>query len=143
GPGRRLSPTLPPRTHPMSTVIPPTIDIHLSASDLRGAMEQDVATGLTAEPKQLPPVYFYDDRGSRLFDEITRLDEYYPTRCEREILGARADEIAELVQAQTLVELGSGTSEKTRLLLDALTSTGTLRRFVPFDVSEAILREAA
>src|ERR1700727_1480715 len=65
----------PPKATSMPTVIPPTIDIHLSPSDLRNAMEEDVRAGLTTAPKQLPPVYFYDDRGSRLFDDITRLDE--------------------------------------------------------------------
>ncbi len=78
----------------MTSVIPPTIDVHLSGKALRGAMERDVRHGLTAKPKQLPPVYFYDDRGSRLFDEITRLPEYYPTRAERSILDAHAGEIA-------------------------------------------------
>jgi L-histidine Nalpha-methyltransferase len=126
----------------MSTVIPPTIDVHLSAADLRFAMEQDVATGLTAEPKQLPPVYFYDDRGSRLFDEITRLPEYYPTRSERAILDAHAGDIAVRAGADTLVELGAGTCEKSRLLLDAMRSTGRLRRFLPLDVSDTTLREA-
>src|ERR1700692_2263773 len=116
------------------------MDIHLSAEDLRGALENDVRIGLTAERKWLPPVWFYDDRGSQLFDEITRLPEYYPTRAERAILVARAAEIADVTGAHTLVELGSGTSEKTRLLLGALVDAGTLRRFVPFDVSEATLR---
>jgi L-histidine N-alpha-methyltransferase len=98
---------------------------------------------LTETPKQLPPKWFYDDRGSALFDEITRLPEYYLTRCEREILADRAGEIAGITQADTLVELGSGTSEKTRLLLDAFSRGGTLRRFVPFDVNEGVLRDAA
>ena len=79
----------------MTDVIPPTIDIHLSPRDLRDAMEQDVRTGLTAAPKMLPPVYFYDERGSKLFDAITRLPEYYPTRSERSILDAHAKDIAE------------------------------------------------
>src|SRR5207244_6998559 len=85
--------------------------------------------------------WFYDSRGSRLFNEITRLPEYYPTRREREILVARAPAVA-ATGADTLVELGSGTSEKTRLLLDAMAGAGRLRRFVPFDVSEATLRDA-
>jgi L-histidine N-alpha-methyltransferase len=127
----------------MTPVIPPSIDIHLSADDLRGAMERDVATGLLARPKQLPPVYFYDDRGSRLFDEITRLPEYYPTRSERSILDAHAGDIARRAAADTLVELGAGTCEKSRLLLDAMRSTGRLRRFVPLDVSDTTLSEAA
>jgi len=127
----------------VTAVIPPTIETHLSLGDLRDAMERDVRTGLTADPKTLPPVYFYDDRGSRLFDEITRLPEYYPTRCERSILDTRAGDIAERSGADTLVELGAGTCEKSRVLLDAMRSTGNLQRFVPLDVSETTLWEAA
>ena len=118
-------------------------DVHLYPEELVRALREDVARGLTAVPKELPPKWFYDERGSQLFDEITRLEEYYPTRREREILIERADEIAAVTGAQALVELGSGTSEKTRILLDALRGHGTLRRFVPFDVSEECLREAA
>jgi L-histidine N-alpha-methyltransferase len=120
-----------------------TIDVHLAPDDMTAALRADARDGLTAKPKELPPKWFYDDRGSQLFDEITRLGEYYPTRCERTILAARADDIAVRTRADTLVELGSGTSEKTRLLLDALRDAGTLRRFVPFDVSEQTLRDAA
>jgi L-histidine Nalpha-methyltransferase len=127
----------------MPTVIPPTIDIHLSGDDLRAAMERDVRAGLTARPKSIPPVYFYDDRGSRLFDEITRLPEYYPTRSERSILETYAGEIAEHSGADTLVELGAGTCEKSRVLLDALQSAGHLTRFIPLDVSDTTLWEAA
>jgi L-histidine N-alpha-methyltransferase len=119
------------------------IDIHLGSDDLARALRADARRGLTSTPKELPPKYFYDERGSLLFDEITRLPEYYPTRREREILLAHADDIARLSQAHTLVELGSGTSEKTRILLDALCARDCLRRFAPFDVSEAILRDAA
>src|SRR3954462_13663505 len=97
-------------------------------------MREDVRRGLTATPKFLPPKWFYDARGSALFDTITRLPEYYLTRREREILRARASEIAAVSGADTLVELGSGTSDKTRFLLDALDRRGTLKRFVPFDV---------
>ena len=107
------------------------------------ALEADVRDGLAQVPKTLPPKWFYDDRGSELFDAITRLPEYYPTRAERAILQERAGEIASRTGADTLVELGSGTSEKTRLLLDALAHAGTLQRFVPFDVSEETLRAAA
>jgi L-histidine Nalpha-methyltransferase len=120
-----------------------TIDVHIEPADFVDALRSDASRGLTANPKELPPKWFYDDRGSQLFDAITRLPEYYPTRTERAILAARSDEIARVTGADTLVELGSGTSEKTRLLLDALRSAGTLTRFVPFDVSEATLREAA
>jgi L-histidine Nalpha-methyltransferase len=106
-------------------------------------IEEDVQRGLTARPKDIPPKWFYDDRGSSLFDEITRVEEYYPTRCERAILEARAPEIARRTNADTLVELGSGTSEKTRVLLDGMRRAGTLRRFVPFDVSKRTLHDAA
>lgn len=118
------------------------VDVHLPAGTMRAALEADVRAGLTAACKTLPPKWFYDDRGSRLFTEITRLPEYYPTRREREILTREAGEIAAATRADTLVELGSGTSEKTRLLLDALQAAGTLRRFVPFDVDPTVLRAA-
>src|SRR5690242_18804278 len=103
-------------------------------------MREDVRRGLSATPKVLPPKYFYDARGSELFEEITRLPEYYPTRTERAILAARAPEVAWLTAARTLVELGSGSSEKTRLLLRALKPT--LRSYVPVDVSESALAGA-
>ncbi|MGH3909878.1 MAG: L-histidine N(alpha)-methyltransferase, partial [Pseudonocardiaceae bacterium] len=92
--------------------------------------------------KWLPPKWFYDARGSELFEQITTLPEYYPTRTERELLRRSAGDIARLAAADTLVELGSGSSEKTRLLLDALTAAGSLQRFVPLDVSESALRGA-
>jgi L-histidine N-alpha-methyltransferase len=120
-----------------------TVDVHLAPDATARALEADVRAGLTATPKTLPPKWFYDDRGSELFDEITRLPEYYPTRTERSILVEHARDLAELTKADTLIELGSGTSEKTRLLLDALRDAGTLERFVPFDVSEQTLRDAA
>lgn len=119
-----------------------SLERHLGPDAMREALEADVRAGLSASPKTLPPKWFYDARGSDLFDQITRLPEYYPTRRESEVLTAHADEIAALTQADTLVELGSGTSEKTRLLLTALHSAGTLRRFVPFDVDEWILTVA-
>ena len=121
---------------------PITIDVHLDDADTDRALRADVRDGLTSQPKTLPPKWFYDDRGSQLFDDITRLPEYYPTRREREILEARSDEIARASGATTLVELGSGTSTKTRLLLDALRNAGTLEMFSPFDCSEATLRDA-
>ena len=120
-----------------------TVDVHLAPDSMARALDADVRAGLGSTPKSLPPKWFYDDRGSELFDQITRLPEYYPTRTERSILAAHADDVAELTKADTLVELGSGTSEKTRLLLDALRDAGTLERFVPFDVSEQTLRDAA
>jgi L-histidine N-alpha-methyltransferase len=107
------------------------------------SLEQDARVGLTSKPKDIPPKWFYDDRGSELFDEITRLPEYYPTRCERAILAAHAGEIVRRAGADTLVELGSGTSEKTRLLLDAMRDNNSLVRFVPFDVSKRTLHDAA
>ncbi|MBS9535446.1 L-histidine N(alpha)-methyltransferase [Mycobacterium sp. M1] len=115
---------------------------HLAADAARAALSRDVRHGLTQTPKSLPPKWFYDDVGSELFDRITRLPEYYPTRAEAQILRARSAEIAAASGADTLVELGSGTSEKTRLLLDALRATGTLRRFVPFDVDSSVLAMA-
>jgi L-histidine N-alpha-methyltransferase len=119
------------------------IDVRLTPAELRTALREDVRHGLCASPKWLPAKWHYDEAGSLLFDQITQMPEYYPTRREREILAARVDEIAQISQADTLIELGSGTSEKTRLLLSALSAAGRLRRFVPFDVSEAILRDSA
>jgi L-histidine N-alpha-methyltransferase len=109
----------------------------------RAALRADVRAGLTAVPKTLPPKYFYDARGSELFDEITRLPEYYLTRSETAILTARAAEIAAETACESLVELGSGTSAKTRLLLRALLAGGTLREFTPFDVDPSVLAEAS
>ncbi len=120
----------------------PVIDVHLHPDDLAGALRRDVGTGLTARPKWLPPKWFYDDAGSDLFDQITRLPEYYPTEREREILRREAAAIARTSGADTLIELGSGTTDKTRTLLDAFRATG-LRRFVPFDVCEGIVRSSA
>ncbi|HEY4625591.1 MAG TPA: L-histidine N(alpha)-methyltransferase [Blastococcus sp.] len=116
---------------------------HLGTDDAAAALRADALAGLTAAPKTLPPRWFYDQRGSELFDEITRLPEYYPTRTERAILAARAPEIAAATGAEMLVELGSGTSDKTRLLLTALRQAGALRRFVPFDVDPSVLQQAA
>ena len=115
---------------------------YLAADAAEAALRRDVRNGLDAEPKSLPPKWFYDSVGSDLFDQITRLPEYYPTRAEAQILRTRAGEIAAASGADTLVELGSGTSEKTRMLLDALRDRGSLRRFVPFDVDATVLRAA-
>ncbi|MEV2247994.1 L-histidine N(alpha)-methyltransferase [Streptomyces sp. NPDC049970] len=112
----------------------------LPADATDAALRADVLTGLTGHPKTLPPKWFYDAHGSDLFEEITRLAEYYPTRCEREILIARAGEIAAASGARTLIELGSGSSDKTRHLLDALPG---LHTYVPVDVSESALAGAA
>jgi L-histidine N-alpha-methyltransferase len=120
----------------------PELEIYLDDADQAEQLRADARAGLTAAAKWLPPKWFYDSRGSRLFEEITRLPEYYPTRAEREILADRAAEVAGVTGAQTLVELGSGSSEKTRLLLDALRDRGTLTGFVPLDVSAAALGHA-
>jgi L-histidine N-alpha-methyltransferase len=119
------------------------LDIHLTEADLAQALRDDARAGLTASPKTLPPKWFYDGLGSKLFEQITELPEYYPTRAERAALTAHAAEIAGITAARTLVELGSGSSDKTRLLLDALHRHGPLGRFVPLDVSEPALRAAA
>lgn len=116
-----------------------TIEVLLTAEDLAEGLRRDARIGLTATPKHLPPKWFYDERGSLLFDDITRLDEYYPTRRETEILQREASAIATRTGATTLLELGSGTSTKTQLILDAMASAGTLARIVLFDVSEAPL----
>ncbi len=114
----------------------------LAPDELRRALERDARTGLTASPKWLAPKYFYDDAGSALFEEITRLPEYYPTRAEHALLTSVADEVARTAEAEVLVELGSGSSEKTRLLLDAMTEAGSLAAYVPVDVSAGALRAA-
>ena len=120
-----------------------TIDVHLSPDDVRQRMRADAVRACRATPKSIPPVWFYDERGSQLFEEITRLPEYYPTRAERHLLETHAPTIAELSKADTLVELGAGACEKTRVLLGALQQLGTLSRYVPFDVSDEFLRDAA
>jgi L-histidine N-alpha-methyltransferase len=126
----------------------PTIDVHLTADELADALRADVQAGLSAPSGQrsLPPKWFYDERGSNLFDQITSLPEYYPTSRERTILTGQATAIMTAGESDgptTLVELGSGTSDKTRLLLDAGVSAGQLEEFVPFDVDQATLRSAA
>lgn len=119
-----------------------TLDRRLPTDHVSHALRADVRHGLAVPPRTLPPKWFYDARGSELFDAITRLPEYYPTRDEQQVLTRRAPEIAALTRARTLVELGSGSSHKTRLLLTALTAAGTLRRYAPFDVSDSALTEA-
>jgi L-histidine N-alpha-methyltransferase len=115
----------------------------LPADFVAQSLRSDVRNGLGQRPRTLPPKWFYDKVGSDLFVEITRLPEYYPTRAEAEILRREADRIAAVSRAESVVELGSGSSEKTRLLLDALDRAGTLRRYVPVDVSAEALVEAA
>jgi L-histidine Nalpha-methyltransferase len=119
------------------------IEVHLDA-DTAATMAADVQAGLLAEPKELAPKYFYDERGSQLFERITELEEYYPTRSERAILAERSTEIVAAAGApQTLVELGSGSASKTRHLLSAMRDAGCLRTYVPVDISEEITHETA
>lgn len=125
----------------MTSTREPVIDVHLDADAWRAARDDEVRRGLTAEPPTLSPVWFYDEHGSDLFDEITRLPEYYQTRAERRLLSRHAGDLAAR-GIEVLVELGSGTSDKTVELLDALVSAGTLRTYVPFDVSDATMRDA-
>src|SRR5580692_8185551 len=135
---------------PPSSLIPETpgwkdrnpltsLDRRLPPGFLAESLRADARSGLVSDPKSLPPKWFYDAEGSALFEKITELREYYPTRAERSILRAAAAEIARLSRARVLVELGSGSSEKTRLLLSALRSEGTLEAYVPVDVSESAL----
>jgi L-histidine Nalpha-methyltransferase len=115
---------------------------YLGPGDER-SLADDVLDGLTRPFKELPPKHFYDARGAALFDRISELPEYYPTRAERAILEARAGELVAATGAAELVELGSGTAAKTRLLLRAMAAAGTLRRYVPIDVTEDVVRETA
>ena len=119
----------------------PTIDVRLDAREWQEARDAEVRRGLSADQPWLSPVWFYDEHGSDLFDEITRLPEYYQTRAERRLLEDHAPELAEH-GVVTMVERGSGTSDKTEVILDALVESGRLRTYVPFDVSEATLRQA-
>jgi len=128
----------------MTTAGPPIeIEVHLDA-DGGARMRRDVRAGLSADPKELAPKYFYDERGSQLFERITELPEYYPTRAERAILGERSPEIvAAAGEPRTLVELGSGSAAKTRHLLDAMRDVGCLRTYIPVDISAEITHETA
>jgi L-histidine Nalpha-methyltransferase len=125
--------------HPESAI---RVDSHLGPNSER-TLADDVLDGLTRPLKEIPPKHFYDARGAELFDRICELPEYYPTRAERAILDARAEEIVAATGAVELVELGAGTAAKTRVLLDAMQAAGTLRRYVPVDVAEQMLRETA
>jgi L-histidine N-alpha-methyltransferase len=119
------------------------IDVHLDA-DAAATMARDVRAGLSRDPKELAPKYFYDERGSQLFERITELAEYYPTRAEREILAERSAEILVAAGAPgTLVELGSGSAAKTRHLLSAMCDAGSLDTYVPVDISEEITHQTA
>ena len=119
-----------------------SIEPRLPSDYFAATLRADARQGLSAQPKTLPPKWFYDEPGSKLFEQITELPEYYPTRAEQEILAQRAPEIAATTRAGSLIELGSGSSRKTRLLLDALTAQGTLQRYTPLDVSASALVEA-
>lgn len=116
------------------------IEVFLDEVASATALREEVISGLTSMPKTLSPMWFYDDEGCAIYDEITKLEEYYPFLAERQILRDRAKEIIEVTEPNVLVELGSGNSEKTRFLLDAMTMPAT---YVPFDVAESTLREAA
>ncbi len=118
------------------------IDSWLSEAEER-CLANDVLDGLTRPFKELPPKHFYDARGSELFERICELPEYYPTRSEREILETQAHEIIRLTGAGELVELGSGSADKARILLDAMSEARTLSRYVPLDVSEQVVADAA
>jgi L-histidine N-alpha-methyltransferase len=119
-----------------------SIDCRLGPADER-SLHHDVLDGLHRAFKELPPKHFYDAEGSRLFEAICALPEYYPTRAERSILAAHAERLVASTGVTDLVELGSGVPTKTRLLLDAMASAGTLERYVPFDVSETVVRASA
>ena len=125
--------------------MPARIKLEVCLPEDRGeAMARDVRLGLSMQPKELPPKYFYDDRGSRLFEQITELPEYYPTRVERQILATGAAAVVDSAgEPRTLVELGSGSAAKTRHLLDAMRDAGCLRTYVPVDISEQITRQTA
>lgn len=121
----------------------PGLVSHMGPADLEAQLRRDAKEGLTAPQKSIPSKWFYDYTGSMLFDEITRLPEYYLTRAERQILRERASEIVADTRADTMVELGCGLSEKTKLLLDAFRRRGDLKRFLPFDVDGEVLKMAA
>jgi L-histidine Nalpha-methyltransferase len=119
-----------------------SLDLRLPEGHLAARLAEDVRAGLTSHPKTLPPKWFYDHRGGELFERITLLPEYYLTRAERGLLRSNAARVARLTRARTLVEIGSGSSAKTRLLLDALLREGTLSTYAPLDVNAAALRDA-
>jgi L-histidine Nalpha-methyltransferase len=121
-----------------------TIEVNLPPGGPLSGMAADVRAGLTSPFKELSPRYFYDERGSELFEQITELEEYYPTRCEREILQERAAEICDAANhPASLIELGSGSARKTRVLLDAMRCAGCLETYCPVDISEEITRDTA
>jgi L-histidine Nalpha-methyltransferase len=119
------------------------VSVVIDRHEVLDTLLEDVREGLTRSFKELPPKYFYDERGSALFDQITSLPEYYPTRCERQILNRHAPAIVESSVAEELVELGSGTASKTRALLYAMAGHGSLRRYVPFDFDPTVVEACA
>jgi L-histidine N-alpha-methyltransferase len=123
---------------PLLTTDAIVVESYVGPSDER-SLADDVLDGLTRPFKELPPKHFYDATGAELFDQICELPEYYPTRAERAILEARSADIVAATGAAELVELGSGTAAKTRLLLRAMAEAGTLRRYVPVDVTESMV----
>ncbi len=129
---------------PPQPVSPPVIEVRASARAAAERLAEDARHGLSGDFKELPPKYFYDERGSRLFEQITELAEYYPTRAERAILALHSDAIVAAADFPgELVELGSGSATKTRALLDAMRDAGCLDGYVPVDISEQISRETA
>ena len=134
-----MKPLTPPETVVEADI---RIDSHLGGAHER-SLAEDVLDGLTRPFKELPPKHFYDARGAELFDQICEQPEYYPTRAERSILEAAATDLATLTKAAELVELGSGTAAKTRVLLDAMYAAGTLKRYIPVDVTESMVRDCA
>jgi L-histidine Nalpha-methyltransferase len=118
------------------------VDVYLRDGAL-ATIAEDVRAGLSARPKALPPKYFYDARGSELFEQITRVPEYYPTRAEQSILDGVAGDIIEAAQPDELIELGPGSARKTHTLLDPMVEDGVERVYVPVDVSESAVRGAA
>ena len=122
---------------------PITVAIHTLGSDSRQDLIDDVRRGLTQSPKVLPPRWFYDERGSNLFDRITELPEYYQTRTEMEILQLHAPDVVARTRAASIVELGAGSCTKSRVLIKAAKGMGTLSTFVPFDISESTIRRSA
>ena len=119
------------------------VDVHLDSSGVLHTMADEVRAGLTATPKFLLPKYFYDETGSQLFEQITTLPEYYPTRVEQGLLAHIANELMATLRPLEMVELGSGSSTKTRLLLDAPSNPEHLALYIPFDVSASIVNETA
>jgi L-histidine N-alpha-methyltransferase len=137
-----MKPIANPETDALDGLATITIDSYLHEGQER-SLADDVLDGLTRPFKELPPKHFYDARGAELFDRICELPEYYPTRTERSILQAYAEQLARSTAAAELVELGSGTAAKTRVLLDALHNAGTLKLYIPVDVTEGMVRDCA